>query len=72
MENLILIAESLLIKMLKPSYNSFNIKDTHDLLKKNKKYILLNTGNRYALPLEVTNIWWDGEQDLINSLNKND
>ena len=58
MDRLIQIAESLLITMLKPSYNSANIKDTNELLKREKKYIILNTGNRCALPLEVTNIWW--------------
>ena len=59
MKKLIEIAESLLITMLKPSYNSSNIKDTGELLKKGNKYIILNCENRGVLPLEVTNIWWE-------------
>ncbi len=49
-------AESLLITMLKPSYNSSNIKNS---LFKEKLYLILNKGNRGVLPLEVSNIWWD-------------
>ncbi len=52
------IAESLLVTMLKPSYNSSNIKDSNILVKGNTKYIILNKGSRGVLPLEVTNIWW--------------
>jgi excinuclease UvrABC nuclease subunit len=59
MDTLIKIAEALLITMLKPSYNSSNIKDTGELLKNENKYIILNCENRGVLPLEVTNIWWE-------------
>ena len=58
MDKLLKIAESLLITMLKPSYNSSNIKDTGEPLKGESKYLLLNLKNRGALPLEISNIWW--------------
>ena len=51
------VAEVLLITMLKPSYNSSNIKDIVQTAKTNK-YLILNFGNRNALPLEVSNYWW--------------
>lgn len=57
-EKAISICESLLITMMKPSYNSFNIKDTGENLKNEEKYLLLNEGNRGDLPLEVSNVWW--------------
>jgi len=59
------ISESLLITMLKPSYNSSNIKDTGELLKKDNKFLVLNLQNRGVLPLEVTNCWW--ESSTINN-----
>lgn len=57
-KNALDISESLLITMLKPSYNSANIKDTSKLLKLEDKYIILNLNNRGSIPLEVTNYWW--------------
>lgn len=57
-EKAISICESLLITMMKPSYNSFNIKDTGAHLKGEEKYLLCNHGNRGDLPLEVSNVWW--------------
>jgi len=51
------VAETVLITMLKPSYNSSNIKDLGQKAKA-KKYLILNFGNRNALPLEVSNYWW--------------
>ncbi len=52
------ICESLLITMLKPSYNSSNIKDTGARAKQSEKYLILNLNNRGVLPLEVSNYWW--------------
>lgn len=52
------LAESLLITMVKPSYNSQNIRDTKEILKENQKYLLLNLKNRGSLPLEISNVWW--------------
>jgi hypothetical protein len=60
-EEIASLSEALLITMVKPSHNSFNIKDTNHLLKKNHKFLLLNFGNRGALPLEVSNYWWKDE-----------
>jgi hypothetical protein len=56
--NFLEITECLLITMLKPSYNSFNVKDTGAKLKKGIKYLILNCGNRGDLPLEISNYWW--------------
>jgi excinuclease UvrABC nuclease subunit len=65
MEKLIVIAESLLITMLKPSHNSSNIKNTNLFLKNHNKYLILNKENRKALPLEVTNIWWEQTSNIF-------
>lgn len=54
-EEILHTAESILITMLKPSYNSSNIKSLNF---NGNHYLLLNKGNRGALPLEVSNIWW--------------
>ena len=54
-DDIISKAESLLITMLKPSYNSSNIKNYNF---NDKLYLILNKGNRGTLPLEVSNIWW--------------
>ena len=51
------ISESILITMLKPSYNSSNVKDLQSKAK-GLKYILLNEGDRGSIPLEISNIWW--------------
>ena len=56
--NILDISESLLITMLKPSYNSSSIKDVNEYLKKTDKYLLLNNGDRESIPLEISNIWW--------------
>lgn len=52
------ISESILITMLKPSYNSSNIKDTNFKAKEGIKFLVLNLGNRNSLPLELSNYWW--------------
>lgn len=56
-ENILNITESVLITLLKPSYNSANIKDIRSIAK-TEPYLILNKGNRGALPLECSNIWW--------------
>lgn len=54
------IIESILICYLKPSYNSDNIKDIYTKSKE-KRILILNKGNRGALPLECSNHWWFDE-----------
>jgi hypothetical protein len=57
-EKILNAAEALLITMLKPSYNSANVRDTDGLLKGENKVLVLNLENRGVLPLEVSNYWW--------------
>jgi hypothetical protein len=51
------ICESIIITMMKPSYNSRNIKDINKNAK-SKKYIVFNKEEKGDLPLEISNIWW--------------
>jgi len=59
-EYLLKIVETILITMVKPSYNSENL---HNISKEiqvesDSIYWILNTGDKGILPLEVSNIWW--------------
>lgn len=54
------IAESILINLHKPSYNSEYINDIYFKAKK-ERYLILNKGNRGLLQLECSNIWWEVE-----------
>lgn len=56
-EGILDISESILISLLKPSYNSSNVKDIRQVAK-DESYLILNKGNRGAIPLECSNIWW--------------
>jgi hypothetical protein len=56
-EDILNITETILITMLKPSYNAQNLKDIINIAQ-NTPYLILNKGNRGLLPLEVSNIWW--------------
>lgn len=55
--------ESLLITMLKPSYNSSNVKQTAQALQNDESYLILNKGDRGDIPLEISNIWWDDQSE---------
>lgn len=59
------IAESILINLHKPSYNSEYIKDIY-FKAKEKPYLILNKGNRGLLSLECSNIWWFDLDKLEN------
>jgi len=56
-EDILDITESILITMLKPSYNALNIKDV-SYKAKNEHYLILNKGNKGIIPQEISNIWW--------------
>lgn len=62
------IAETILITMLKPSHNSQNINNIHSEAQgeNGEIYIILNTGNKGLIPLEVSNIWWYMDKLLNN------
>lgn len=58
------ILESILINLHKPSFNKEYL---HDIAKeaKNELILILNKGNRGALQLECSNIWWLNESILM-------
>ena len=56
-EYILEIAESILINLHKPSYNSEYINDIYFKAKEDR-YLVLNKGNRGLLSLECSNIWW--------------
>ena len=50
------VTEKLLINILKPSHNSANINEASKLAKQDMLVHVLNYGNRYKIPLEVSNV----------------
>ncbi len=64
--NYLEIAESILITLTKPSYNSKNI-DNILQIAKDDNYLIINKNNRGVLPLECSNIWWNYDKYVIKS-----
>lgn len=61
-ENNLEIAEAILINLHKPSFNKEFLHDIPDIAKTPDELILiLNKGNRGALMLECSNIWWQNK-----------